>query len=256
MDHHQLYTIDEVDEIDTPYENEQGDVLAVAASGSSSTTLDPSSGAMSTNSSVDDDEWIDDDYDALSQQFKKPFRSLANTHMPPPKETDHGRDDDDLDEDDLDINFDFDEAVFEDMISLPLLAPDECSTPSVNFQIPNTRLLRRKWWELRRSTQAWPPLRTVDESLARNEGNRGQDDGSYIDDPGDYVVVDGEEEDDNEQLTDSCLNLIRHLDDVMSPTVEAPGARRGEELEIQDTDNFRDKISNWLLLDSKHKAQR
>ncbi|KAL7793789.1 hypothetical protein V8C37DRAFT_401649 [Trichoderma ceciliae] len=220
MDHYRLYTIDELDEIDSSYQNAHGGSLSGAASESSSIFLEgSSSGVLSTSSSMDEDEWLEDGYHALLSQQLKPLRSLSNAHMPPPHDVGDDFDDeenggDGLDGEDPYLAINFHESISDTITNTSNLPPP----------VPN---------DAERSLR----------DFQSEDKSRVQNDGDYGGDPGDYVIIDGEEDEEDEQLTDSCLNLIGHLDYVMFPTVEVLEFVRGGELEVEDVNTDRNEIS-------------
>lgn len=251
---HRAYIIDEVSEMESSCENtcavlvsafqEQGsdftdsrsDLLSEATSQSSSITFDGySSDATSTSSSIE--EWVDGDGDDdddgafSSQQFKRPLRSLTNAHMPPPHDPDY--------------DYEGEESVCGD-------DPNEVFCIDFgDYSLDAVREGRKRGGSCCHK-QSQPLLRTEDENLKNNGENRVQNGGNYGVESVDFVMIDGEEGEDEEELTESCLNLISHLDYVMFPTVEVLEFVCGGEIEVQGLDVENEEASRWPFLKQEY----
>lgn len=93
--------------------------------------------------------------------------------------------------------------------------------------------------------------------LRQREKERGEEaiiPGKNGDDSGDFVIIqeEADENDYDEGLTDSCFNLIRHLDYVMFPTVDVLETVHGGEEQVQGIDTKRKQVPDWSFLASTH----
>ncbi|UKZ78507.1 hypothetical protein TrVFT333_006249 [Trichoderma virens FT-333] len=248
--------------------NSRGDVVAEVTSRSSLINFD---GCSFDSASIKSgkEEWVDDNGSEFSpQQLERPRRSLANTHIPPP---DNSIDDDEEDSEEEDRGFsgdeievfllDFSGYTFEVVTGRngPLISDNAGPSPlatgessvqahddqgglqdatfSASFRILDAKVQSGKRGELCCHKQAQPKLRAEDENIESNAEKRVPRDDNGGGEPGDFVMVEGEEEE-TEEMTDSCLNLISHLDYVMFPTAEVLEFVRGGEMEVlEDTDS-------------------
>ncbi|KAL7794159.1 hypothetical protein V8C43DRAFT_305193 [Trichoderma afarasin] len=230
------------------------------------------------------EEWVKDIGDEFSPlQSERPRRTLANAHMPPPYDSgddgDDENDDDDNDDDngfidDLEGYFNFNDYVFSavanrtdpsvsDHVS-PCLSATRQPSSSLNpvhdgqtslqdatfsayFQILDARIQSGKRGESCRHEQSQPVFRTEDENIESNKENRGPKDHNQGNELGDCVMVEGEEsEDEEDDMTDSCLNVIDHLDYVMFPTAEVVEFVRGGEMEVLEDDDEESACRRFL----------
>ncbi|KAL7931900.1 hypothetical protein V8C35DRAFT_329274 [Trichoderma chlorosporum] len=216
-------------------------------------------------------ELMDDGDEVPSQEPEQPRRSLANCHMPPPHSSDDEDEDDEdgdgdgnLSVDDVKVIFvDFSDCVFEACTGLndSSVSDDAGRNPSADrqpsssqrlphetqsglqdatfsayFRILNARVQSGKREESCCYEEAQPALREEDENSERSTGNGDSGDETHRCELGDFVIVDREEADE-EDMTDSCLNLVSHLDYVMFPTAEVLEFLRGGEMEVlEDVD--------------------
>ncbi|PTB53323.1 hypothetical protein M431DRAFT_119026 [Trichoderma harzianum CBS 226.95] len=256
--------------------NSHGDFLAEEVSRSFPFTFSGFfSNSAWTNPSKE--ERVNDNDDQFPpQQSERPRRTLANAHIPPPYDSgDDGDDEHDDDDDGNDENrfvddierycIDFSDYVFNgvddridplvsDHVSPRLSAtrqPSSSLSPvhdgqislqdatfSAYFQILDARIQSGKRGTSCRHEQSLPVFRTEDENIESNKENRGPKDHNQGNELGDCVMVEGEEEDEEDEMTDSCLNVIDHLDYVMFPTAEVLEFARGGEMEVlEDVDD-------------------
>ncbi|KAL7944034.1 hypothetical protein V8C42DRAFT_346396 [Trichoderma barbatum] len=243
-----------------------GDFLTEANSQGSPATFDGSSFNLSAARSSVGAGAGDDD--VPPQQLEIPRRSLANTHILPAQgsedDGDDGDDGDDDDEDDLEVFLiDFADYAIDAIADLSdpldqadssaLVTPDSSSS-HVQSQDDQTAQQRTKIFSYLQALnarnesgkrgdscchkQAQPVVRTEAENIQSNDEKTAPKDGSHKDGLGDFVMVDKGEDEDEEEMTDSCLNLVSHLDYVMFPTPGVLEFVRGGEMEVQeDSDN-------------------
>lgn len=257
--------------------NSNGDSLAEEASRTSPFTFRGFL-SKSASTKPSKEEWVKDIGDEFSlHQSEMPRRTLANTHRPPPYDSgddgdDENDDDDDDDNDDGFIDeiegyFNFNDYVFNtvadridpsvsDHVSPCLSATRQASsslnsvhdgqislqdaTFSTYFQILDARVQSGKRGESCFHEQSHSVFRTEDDDIESNNAeNRGPKDHNHGNEIGDCVMVEGEEsEDEEDDMTDSCLNVMDHLDYVMFPTSEVLEFVRGGEMEVlEDVDD-------------------
>ncbi|KAL6792850.1 hypothetical protein J3E68DRAFT_437769 [Trichoderma sp. SZMC 28012] len=257
--------------------NSPGDFLAEEASRSFPFTFG-SFFSNSASTQPSKEEWVKDIGDEFSPlQMERPPRTLANAHMPPPYDSgDDGDDEHDDYDDENDENrfaddierycIDFSDYVFNGVVDRidplvldhvsPCLSTTRQSSSSLNpvhddqislqdatfpayFQTLDARIQSGKRGTPCRHEQSQPVFRTEGENIESNKENRGPKDHTQGNELGDCVMVEGEEsEDEEDEMTDSCLNVIDHLDYVMFPTAEVLEFVRGGEMEVlEDIDD-------------------
>ncbi|KAL6831803.1 hypothetical protein V8C40DRAFT_263095 [Trichoderma camerunense] len=274
--HHRDHIADDTDEMELSWSPSRGDFFAEASSRSFPFTF---GGYFSKPASTkpSKEEWVKDiGNEIFPQQSKRPRRTLANAHMPPPYDSgDDGDDEHDDDDDENDENrfavdierycIDFSDYVFNGVVdridplvldhASPCLSTTRQSSSSLNpvhdgqislqdatfsayFQTLNARIQSGKRGESCLHEQSQPVLRTEDENIESNKESRGQKDHNQGNELGDCVMVEGEESEDEDEMTDSCLNVMDHLDYVMFPTAEVLEFVRGGEMEVlEDVDD-------------------
>ncbi|KAL7908283.1 hypothetical protein GGI35DRAFT_57394 [Trichoderma velutinum] len=222
------------------------------------------------------------------QQSETPRRSLANTHILPPHGSSDDEDSDEVDDDDDDdddenlsvedpegffIDFSdyvlnavadridpsvsdnvspFLSAIRQPSSSLHLVHDDQISlqdaTYSAYFQLLDARVQSGKRGESCCHKQAQPMFRTEDENIESNAEKRGSKDHNHGNETGGFVMVEREEDEEEDEMTDSCLNLISHLDYVMFPTAGVLEFVRGGEMEVlEDVDIEEEAVCRRFL---------
>ncbi|OPB46388.1 hypothetical protein A0O28_0065090 [Trichoderma guizhouense] len=250
-----------------------GDFLAEEASRSFPFTFG-SFFSKSASTKPSKEEWLNEFGDEIfPQQSERPRRTLANAHMPPSYDSGDDGDDENDDEDnddgfidEIEGYFNFNDYVFNtvadridpsvsDHVS-PCLSATRQPSSSLNpvndgqsslqdatfsayFQILDARIQSGKRGETCCHEQSHSVFRTEDEDIESNAENRRSKDHNQGNELGDCVMVEGEEsEDEEDDMTDSCLNVMDHLDYVMFPTAEVLEFFRGGEMEVlEDVNN-------------------
>ncbi|KAK4061075.1 uncharacterized protein Triagg1_10502 [Trichoderma aggressivum f. europaeum] len=219
------------------------------------------------------EEWMNDSDDEFPPQLSKgSYRSLANTHIPPPYDSSDDGDDEDDDDDDGDdhnesrfINhlegsfINLSDHVFNAVADRidpsvsghvsPCLSAARRPSSSFNmthdghislqdatfpayFQMLDARIQSGKRGESCRHEQSQPVFRT-DENIESNAENRNSKYHNQGNEQETFAMIEREDEDEDEDgMTDSCLNLTNHLDYVMFPTAEVLEFVRGGEMEV------------------------
>ncbi|KKP00745.1 hypothetical protein THAR02_07132 [Trichoderma harzianum] len=226
------------------------------------------------------------------QQSERPQRTLANTHIPPPYDSsDDGDDEHDDDDDDNDENrfvddierscIEFNNYVFNavadrfdpsvsDHVS-PCMSATRQPSSSLNpvhdgqinpqdatffayFQILVARIQSGKRGDSGCHEQSQPVFRTTeDENIESNTENRLSKDYNQGNELGDRIMVEGEEsEDEEDEMTDSCLNVMDHLDYVMFPTAEVLEFVRGGEMEVLEDVGDEEAVSRRFLGEAQY----
>ncbi|KAL6695756.1 hypothetical protein J3F84DRAFT_349065 [Trichoderma pleuroticola] len=220
------------------------------------------------------EEWVNDSDDEFPpQQWERPRRSLANTHIPPSHDSgddaddEDNKDDDDDDDDDenrfLEGSFNLGDYVFNAVVDRidplmsdhvsPCLSVTRQPSSSLNpvhdgqtslqdatfsgyFQVLDARIQSGKRGESCSHEQSQPVFRTENENIENNTENRGSKDHNHGNEEGGFSMVEREEEEE-EEMTDSCLNITSHLDYVIFPTADVLEFVRGGEMEVlEDVD--------------------